>query len=192
MNDTAKIRRKRGRPTATKQQQESPVREMVYPFPSLDQILQLSDQQVLVSFDELGVKPRLFSWHDDDNQWNVALWHDHGLTMTDADRLKAAPRPTDKVGMATLRATALAIHQSCLRTELLGAYLRQWVESLDDASLVHEIERLGKTKLSESEIRYSKRADLQQQVSWMTWPVLVAASTLYVPLTNPLSKEEDQ
>ncbi len=179
MNEIPPVKRPRGRP---RKHPLVPV-NAGYPGPSLDAILRLSDVQVAVGFDELGVEPSPFHWTEDD-QANVSLWHDFGMRMTDAEYSRTNPKTTAEI--EGLRQSSFAIHQDNLRTELLGAHLAKWIDSLDDAQLVAEAERLSDTKFSESQKRYAKRSDLQQQVSELTWPVLIAASSLYVPPINPL------
>ncbi|HEV8328932.1 MAG TPA: hypothetical protein VGQ08_15760 [Nitrospiraceae bacterium] len=173
-----KLKRKKGRPSAKQKDEAAPAG---YPFPSLDDILRMSEQQVQVSFDEIGAEPSPFRWSEDDPQINVSHWHDYGMTLSDADRLKSIPTMKD------LKASAKAIHLQCLRTQLLQEHLKQWISSLSDTALIGEVEKMSGEKLSESAKRYSKRSDLMEQLEGFVWPVLIKASTLYVQPESPLA-----
>jgi len=175
------LKRRKGRPS-TKKDEATPVTG--YEGPSLDDIMQMSDQQVQASFNEIEVEPKPFIWSEDDDLLNVALWHDFGMMMTDAERVKTQPK--NNAEMKLLKASASAIHQECLRPALLSAHVQQWIDGLDDSQLIEQIEHLAGVTLSESEVRYAKVSDLKQRVFDLTWPTLIAASTLYVCPNNPL------
>ena len=160
------------RPRRTAPKTSTPTPAPAFDFPSLDDIMRMTNEQVLASFDGLGVEPHKFGWHNEDNQLNVARYAPMGST--------------GPVDVTALKDAALADYRACLRTELLGAYLAHWATSLDAGQLIAEIERMSEVSFSESERRYAKRSELQFRVQELAWPMLVSASTLYVPPTNPL------
>ncbi len=140
-------------------------------FPTLDAIIRMSQTQVEESFKALGVEPRPFHWSED-NQLNISKYAEMGHT--------------GPVDLKALKASALAHHQGCLRTELMTAYITHWVCNLEDGQLIAEVERLSNRRMGESEKRYMKVEELREEVQQLLWPTLLAASTLYVPVTNPL------
>jgi hypothetical protein len=148
-----------------------------YPGVSLDNILGMTDQQVQIAFDEIGEEPSPFHWSEDE-QLNRAAWS--GFGQCDSSPSESV------VPIAELHESSRAIHNGILKMELLSTHLRRWIDSLEDGALVAEVEWLTGEKLGESAKRYSKRSELQQQVSELTWPTLIAASKLYVPTINPL------
>jgi hypothetical protein len=177
MPTTDKIKRQRGRPSTA----PAPA-AATYDGPTLDAIIRLTDEQVQASFKELGVEPSPFRWNEDDPELNVAHWFNFGVLDSS--------QPTGPVDLAKLKADSLAIHNECLRMELLWVYLTQWIDSLSDEQLIAEVERLSEDQLSVSEKRYAKKSELKERVQQLTWPVLVKESKLRVPIKNPITGEE--